>query len=386
MLRQVGEHLCSWSASVAAKYSPPVVDATVLRASSSTTRKFRPPPGVTPPPKSRPPPPNRCWFDPAELCGGAGHLGRVLGPEPDRVDPHTAGGGLDRGVLGGDAAGVRAVGEQHDDLRSLVPVGVRRRCGRRARAVTVLGRLGGRRPVGVGRILGRSSAPRSGSSSAIASIDLRIAAPMVVPRPVVTASRVLSRSVLFVVGATASWANPENSTRPILVSSPCVSTNLRTAACAAASRLGSTSVAHIEPETSRARITVELEIGTSALTCGRAAATPRSPRLAMTSATGRCRRQRRLGPTAVRTRATFEYRTAAGFRRRVCQRYAASRIGTASRPRRRYDWSKLTQITRPRRSTETTAPASSSRVATPATREVISWGTLRDTQFSWTES
>ena len=213
-----------------------------------------------------------------------------------------------------------------------------------------------------------------------------MAAPIVVPRPVVTASSVLSRSLLFVVGATASWANPENRTSPIFVSSPCVSTNFRTAACAAPSRFGSTSVAHMEPETSSARITVELEIGTSVRTCGRAAATPSSPRLAMTSATGTCRRQRRLGPTAVRTSATFEWRTAAGFRRRVCHRYAASRMGTASRPSRRYGWSKVTQITRPRRSTETTAPASNSRVATPATRDVISWGTLRDTQFSWTES
>ena len=42
-----------------------------------------------------------------------------------------------------------------------------------------------------------------------------------------------------VVGATASWANPENTTRPIFVSPSCPSTNDRTAACAALNRFGS---------------------------------------------------------------------------------------------------------------------------------------------------
>src|SRR3954467_15847274 len=106
----------------------------------------------------------------------------------------------------------------------------------------------------------------------------------------------------------------------------------------------------------------------------------------MTRATGTWRRQRRLGPTADRTSATFEYRTATGFRRRVCHRYAASRRGTASRPSRRYGWPHDTQITRPRRRTPTPAPASSSSVATPAPREVISYGALRDTHLLSTDA
>ena len=78
-----------------------------------------------------------------------------------------------------------------------------------------------------------------GLISAIASIDLRIAAPIVVPRPVVRPSiGAAAARPCWSSGATASWANPEKTTRPILVPSSCVSTNSRTAACAAASRFG----------------------------------------------------------------------------------------------------------------------------------------------------
>ncbi len=160
---------------------------------------------------------------------------------------------------------------------------------------------------------------------------LRIAAPIVVPRPVVrvsTACRTASRSV---VGETATWANPENSTRPMRVSSSCSVTNFRTASWAAPSRLGSTSVAHIEPETSTAMITAPLRTGTSASTCGRAAARPSSDRAASTSAKGACRRQRGECGAAARTRATLEWRTASRRRRLSCQRYAVASAGTRRR-------------------------------------------------------
>ena len=116
-----------------------------------------------------------------------------------------------------------------------------------------------RRPGG----LPESAGATSGSISAIASTDLRIAAPIVVPRPVVSVSMACSSAARSVVGATASWANPENTTRPIRVPPSWAWTKSRTAVCAAVSRFGSTSVAHIEPETSRARITAASETGTS---------------------------------------------------------------------------------------------------------------------------
>jgi hypothetical protein len=84
--------------------------------------------------------------------------------------------------------------------------------------------------------------------------------------------------------------------------------NCRTASWAAESRLGLTSVAHMDPETSRARITAALATGTSARTWGRELAAPSRPRLARTSAMGTWRRQGRWRPTATRTSATFEYR------------------------------------------------------------------------------
>ena len=93
-------------------------------------------------------------------------------------------------------------------------------------------------------------------------------------------------------GATASCANPENTTSPmrgvvVLVLHELAHRGLRRAV----SRFGSTSVAHMEPDTSSARITVESRDGHvhADLRAGRrqrraARARPR------TSANGRCRR------------------------------------------------------------------------------------------------
>ena len=93
-------------------------------------------------------------------------------------------------------------------------------------------------------------------------MDLRMAAPIVVPRPTVSESTALSRVSRSSVGATATWANPEKTTRPIRVLPSWVLTNWRTASWAAASRFGVTSVEHIDPETSIARMTAELDTGT----------------------------------------------------------------------------------------------------------------------------
>ena len=72
----------------------------------------------------------------------------------------------------------------------------------------------------------------------------------------------------------------------------CFSTNVRAASCATASRLGLTSVEHIDRETSRARMIDVRAIGTLRTTCGRPAASASATRPASRSAIGRCRCQR----------------------------------------------------------------------------------------------
>ena len=113
-------------------------------------------------------------------------------------------------------------------------------------------------------------------------------------------------SVRSVVGGTASSANPEKMTRPIRILSGWSSTNARVACWATVSRFGLTSVAHIEPETSSARMIDVRATATSRSTCGRPAATPSATRLSSSNAIGRCRCQRvRFGSTERRS-ATLE--------------------------------------------------------------------------------
>ena len=81
-----------------------------------------------------------------------------------------------------------------------------------------------------------------------------------------TVSIVEMSSERSVVGGTASSANPEKTTRPIRTSSGWSSTNAREASCATTSRLGLTSVEHIEPETSSARMIEVRAYGTSRTT------------------------------------------------------------------------------------------------------------------------
>ena len=108
-----------------------------------------------------------------------------------------------------------------------------------------------------------------------------------VPRPVVRESIARSSPARSVVGGTVSWANPEKTTSPMRMFGSWARTNVRTAAWAAVNRLGSTSVAHIDPLTSTARITADPDTGTSTLACGRAAARPRQARAPSRNATGR---------------------------------------------------------------------------------------------------
>ena len=216
-----------------------------------------------------------------------------------------------------------------------------------------------------------------GSSSAIASIDRRIADPIVVPRPVVTASRAARSSSRWIVGATASCANPEKTTRPIFVSPSCPCTNDRTAACAALNRFGRTSVAHIDPDTSSARMIVALDDGTSARTsAGRGE--PQQPQGAQHQG------DRHVPPPRPRpdTRGPQQRDVREAHRlppstpqlpdvdaeQHRHERQSTSSIAAARTTR---------QTTRPCRSTDTVAPPSSSSAPSAATHEVTSCGTVR---------
>ena len=133
-----------------------------------------------------------------------------------------------------------------------------------------------------------------------------MAAPMAVPLPVDRPSMAWVSALRSVVGATANWAEPENTINPVRVPAGWCCTKSLAACWAAVIRFGSTSVAHIERDTSRARITEVWEVDTDWVIWGRAAAMASNPRLASSIPIGACRRQRvRLG-TIDRSRATLE--------------------------------------------------------------------------------
>ena len=77
------------------------------------------------------------------------------------------------------------------------------------------------------------------------------------------------------VGGAATSASPEKATSPMRTFGGTRSRKPRTACCAAASLLGRTSLACIEPDTSRTRMIVARSFGTSDVAWGRAKATHR---------------------------------------------------------------------------------------------------------------
>ena len=80
--------------------------------------------------------------------------------------------------------------------------------------------------------------------------------------------------------------------------------------CAAASRVGLTSIACIEPETSSTRITVALSLVTFEVTCGLATPMQSAAIAAKKSAIVRYRRHGRFEAATSASRSTFVYRTA----------------------------------------------------------------------------
>ena len=126
----------------------------------------------------------------------------------------------------------------------------------------------------------------SGFSAAMASIAFRVAAPIAVPRAVVRLSMTWISFDLSVVGASTNSANPVKATMPMRVPSTCPSTNARAASWATANRFGLMSVAHIERETSSARMIDVRPRATSTATWGRAVAMASTAMVARNSATG----------------------------------------------------------------------------------------------------
>jgi hypothetical protein len=134
-----------------------------------------------------------------------------------------------------------------------------------------------------------------------------------------------------VVGGTSSAAMPENATRPIRVRPSWSSTKVRAASVAAVSRFGATSVAHIEPDTSRASMIVLSSDGTASDACGRVSAPASASSPARKRITGIRRRHCERPGRAARISATLDTRRAARLRRRFDHQRYASSSGTISR-------------------------------------------------------
>lgn len=117
------------------------------------------------------------------------------------------------------------------------------------------------------------------------------ASPIAVPCPVVSRSMAERSSSRSVVGGTATVAEPLNWTRPALKRSGSRSTKASAACWAASNRVGSTSVAPMEADTSNATTTVARSRGTRTSVVGRANPTTSSAIVAQKAAAGMCRRR-----------------------------------------------------------------------------------------------
>jgi hypothetical protein len=170
-----------------------------------------------------------------------------------------------------------------------------------------------------------------GLIAAMLSIEVRIAEPIAVPRAVVKLSIASINASLSVVGGTCRPATPAKATRPILVCPSWDSMKETAASWATVSRLGSTSVEHMDPETSIASmIVVELD-GTGTVACGRAAPTPSVAKPRRSNRVGMSRVHLVRGGSADRTRAIEVTRTAARRRCRRNNQVIPQRIGMISR-------------------------------------------------------
>src|SRR6185437_9055850 len=148
---------------------------------------------------------------------------------------------------------------------------------------------------------------------------------------------------------------------------------------AAVIRLGFTSVAHMEPETSRASMIVSDDVATGTVACGRAAPIASTARPTENTAAGTRRRQRDPPDTTLLTSAIEVTRTAARRRLRRVSHQAANTSGrtrSASSAHGQENQESGTQITRPVRKTVSRAPAASNRRARAMNAPASGYGWL----------
>ncbi len=151
------------------------------------------------------------------------------------------------------------------------------------------------------------------------SIDCRAvntASPVAVDSASCRLSTARLTEVRSVVGDTSTAAVPANDTRPRFTPGVSWSANDFAAACAAASRVGETSLAFIDSDTSITSMTVARLRGTFAIACGPASATVSTASAAIIAIAGTWRsRPGRFGAT-VSSNARFVNRTTSRRRRR----------------------------------------------------------------------
>ena len=119
-----------------------------------------------------------------------------------------------------------------------------------------------------------------------------------------------STAALSLPGETSTLASLENETSPMLYVSGSVLTNSFAASWAAWIRVGDTSSARIDSDTSMATITVARSSGCLASIDGRASAEARVSRHSRNAPAARCRRYPRPLGAKVRSRSTLVNRTA----------------------------------------------------------------------------
>jgi hypothetical protein len=152
------------------------------------------------------------------------------------------------------------------------------------------------------------------------------------------AAAISNRSVVGDWRTRACWLN---ATTPTLIRPGTLLTKRRAARLAATSRLGSTSVAVIEPDTSVASTIDARSTGTATVRCGLAAARTRRASARASAAIGAWRRQRGLRGATDGWRRGAAKAAAAAWRRRCSARYHAARTGRARRPSRTTGSAKL---------------------------------------------
>ena len=232
----------------------------------------------------------------ALLLGRAFERSGMGGAEADRVDPDPTGDGVRDGLERGDTAVVGAVGQQDDDVGHVAVLG---RLAAAPGPVTRGRRPGWRGPAGLRR--GERGARHGVADRLDLGVDLGDGVERLQDRRADGGARAGAEVVESLVQRAAvrrRWRRQarrsrRRATRPICVPLRlCVDELAGRRAGPPSSRLGSTSVRHIEPDSSRARMIVVLPTGTSEVSWGRAAATASTARLASSRATGTWRRQR----------------------------------------------------------------------------------------------